>query len=459
VFATDQRDTGLFRVSAVADSPVVLTRPEKGTDHFRPWFLPGGRAVLFTIVPESISRRAESQVAVLDLGSATNTPKVLIRGGGDARYVSTGHLVNVADNSLRAVRFDLDRLEPVGTAVPVLASAHVIGGFLGDFDVSDNGTFVYLAETTGGVAERTLTWVDRQGKEEPLPAQPRAYLYPRISPDGTRVALDVRDQENDIWVWDLQRGNITRVTKDSGVDRMPVWAADGQFLFFSSTREGSPVIFRQRADGTGEAERLTQSSVAQHPVSLSADGTELLFQHGPGIQNNDLMALRVDSPGKAGGPNVRPVVKTADGEANGAFSPDGRWLAYQSNESGNWDIYVRPMRDLERGTRVTVSTGGGTQPRWARDGRELFYLSPQNEMMSVPVGSGDSWSAGKPVKLFDAAGYYTGGTGNPYFNYDVAKDGRFLMIKPKGDPAGEGAATTNLIVIQHWFEELKRLLP
>jgi serine/threonine-protein kinase len=463
VFATNRGDTGLFRVSAAGGTPVVLTRPEKGTDHFRPWFLPDGRAVLFTIVPESSSRRAESQVAVLDLRSSANTPKVLVRGGGDARYVSTGHLVYVADNSLRAVRFDLDRLEPVGAAVPVLASVNVIGGFLGDFEVSDDGTIAYLAETTGGVAERTLTWVDRQGKGEPISAQSRAYLYPRISPDGTRVALDVRDQENDIWVWDLLQSNITRVTKHEGIDRLPVWAADGQFLFFSSNREGTPVIFRQRADGTGEAERLTQSSgggsVAQHPVSLSADGTELLFQQGPGIQSNDLMALRVDSPGKADAPNVRPVVNTPDGDANGVFSPDGRWLAYQSNESGNWDIYVRPRRDLERGTRFTVSTGGGTQPRWARDGRELFYLSPQNEMMSVRVGSGETWSPGKPVKLFDAAGYYTGGTANPYFNYDVAKDGRFLMIKPKGDPAGEGAATTNLIVIQHWFEELKRLVP
>jgi len=233
------------------------------------------------------------------------------------------------------------------------------------------------------------------------------------------------------------------------------------------------MIFRQRADGIGEAEQLTQSDVAQHPSSLSADGTELLFHEGSGgIQGMSLMALRVDSPAQTVSsalpssppatsprPNVRPVVNTADGEANGAFSPDGRWLAYQSNESGKWDIYVRPTSDLERGTRFTVSTGGGIQPRWARNSRELFYLSPRNEMMSVQVGSADTWSAGKPVKLFDGAGYFAGRDANPYFNYDVAKDGRFLMIKPKGDPASEGAPPTNLIVVQHWFEELKRLVP
>jgi len=472
VFATNRPDTGLFRVSADGGTPVVLTRPDKGTDHWRPWFLPGGHAVLFTISPESPDQRASSQIAVLDLRSAANTPKILFRGGSDARYLPTGHLVYVADNSLRAVRFDLDRLEVRGSPVPVAAAVNVIGALAGDFDVSDDGTLVYIAQAAAAAAERTLTWVDRQGKEEPISAPPRAYLYPRISPDGMRLALDVRDQELDIWVWDLVRRNATRVTKDTAIDRAPVWSADGQFVFFSSTRAGSPNIFRQRADGTGEAERLTESNIAQHPASLSPDSTELLFQEGP-AQGNDVMALRLDSlthPRSASSsphsnaqaassdPNVRPLVKTADAESNGAISPDGRWLAYQSNESGNWDIYVRPMRDLERGARFTVSTAGGTQPRWARNGRELFYLSPQNDMMSVQVANGDTWSSTAPVKLFDASAYYTGGTANPYINYDVAKDGRFLMVKPKGT-AGEGAPATNLIVVQNWFEELKRLVP
>jgi len=170
-------------------------------------------------------------------------------------------------------------------------------------------------------------------------------------------------------------------------------------------------------------------------------------------------APRPNSPAGSTNPNVYPLVKTSDGEANGAISPDGRWLAYQSNESGNWDIYVKPMHDLERGPRATVSKDGGTQPRWSRNGRELFYLSPRNEMMSVQAGSGGTWSSGTPVKLFDAAAYYTGGTVNPFFNYDIAPDGRFLMLKPKGGATTEGAPSTNLIVVQNWFEELKRLVP
>lgn len=335
------------------------------------------------------------------------------------------------------MRFDVDRLEVQGSAVPVIDSVNAIGGLAGDFDVSDDGTLVYIAQSAGAAAERTLTWFDRQGKEEAIPAPPRAYLYPRISPDGTRLALDVRDQETDIWVWDLMRRNLTRVTKDTALDPAPVWAADGQFVFFSSAREGTPVIFRQRADGTGEAERLTQSDVAQLPASLSPDGTLLLFHQGPAA-NNDLMALRVNSFTQAGSavspsppnaqpassnPDIRPLVRTADAESNGAISPDGRWLAYQSNESGNWDIYVRPMGDLERGARFTVSTGGGTQPRWARNGRELFYLSLQNEMMVVQVGSGDTWSSTAPVKLFDASTYYTGGTANPMATTTLPRTG------------------------------------
>jgi eukaryotic-like serine/threonine-protein kinase len=245
--------------------------------------------------------------------------------------------------------------------------------------------------------------------EEPIPAPPRAYLYPRISPDGTRLAMDVREQDNDIWVWDLGHRNAIRVTKGPSTDRTPVWTADGQSLFFSSDADSTPMIYRQRADGTGEPERVTQSSITQFPLSLSADGALLVFHQGAGgAQGGALMALQLDVPARGSRPptaatanaadasataRVRAQVKTTNGEDNGDISPDGRWLVYQSNESGAWDIYVRPMRDLERGARVIVSTGGGMQPRWSRNGRELFYISPRNEMMSVPVASGDNWSA------------------------------------------------------------------
>ena len=469
IFATTSPTTGLRQVSSAGGNPIVLTRPDrtKGEGpHIRPSMLPGGRGVLFTITSATgVADSASSQIAVLDLRTPGAMPRTLIRGGSDARYLQSGHLVYVADNSLRAVRFNLSRLDIQGSAVPVLPSLATVGGIVGEYDVSDDGTLVYLASgLSANNAGRTLTWVNRQGKEEPIPAPPKVYLYPRISPDGTRVAVDVREQENDIWVWDLARRNMTRVTKDPGLDRTPVWAADGEYLYFSSTRDGSALVYRQRADGTGAAERMTETGNGpnQFPLSLSPEGTQLIVEvaaGGTASAERDLMSLRVDSPQASSTRALQPLVKTANGEANGAISPDGRWLAYQSSESGNWDIYVQSVRDLEHGVRSTVSTAGGTQPRWAPNGRELFYLSPRNEMMRVSVGNGDRWSSGTPEKIFDAGAYFTGGQGNPYFNYDIAKDGRFLMIKPVAGTTPEGNTTANLIVVQHWFEELKRLVP
>ncbi|HKE82862.1 MAG TPA: protein kinase [Vicinamibacterales bacterium] len=463
--------TGLFRVSAAGGEPVALTRLDrtKGeANHVWPRFLPDGRGVLFTILTGVGSSNA--QVAVLDLRTPSAQPRIIIRGGSDARYLPTGHLVYVAAGSLRAVPFDLDRLEVKGDSVPVIASVATILGTGGLFDVADDGTLVYSQQTETTPLARTLAWVDRHGKEEAISAPPRAYQYPRISPEGARLALDVRQDENDIWVWDLVRKGLTRVTNDPGLDRAPIWSRDGEFIYYSAQQSSAGSVYRQRADGTGSAERLAQSNFAQLPISLSPKGDQLLLQQGTGgIANNDLMILPLAPPTPSSAPAdqkngsaaavARPLVKTPKGEANAMISPDGRWLAYQTDDSGNWDIYVRPFPDVDSGPRVTVSNEGGTQPRWSPDGRELFYLSARNEMMSVRVGTGATWSSDTPQKLFDAKAYFIGGVGAPYYNYDVATDGRFLMIKPVADAASEANTTANLIVVQHWFEELKQLVP
>jgi dipeptidyl aminopeptidase/acylaminoacyl peptidase len=382
--------------------------------------------------------------------------------------------VYVAGDSLRAVPFDLDRLEVTGAPVPVPMSVATALRSTGDFDFADDGTLVYVPAEGGGVARRTLTWVDRQGKEEAIPAPARAYLYPRISPDGTRVALDVREEEEDIWVWDLRRNGLTRVTNDPWPDRTPVWTADGASLVFTSNRATSPSLFRQRADGTGVAEQISQATGNQFPLSLSPNGKTLVLMEGPaGAVRGDLMTIDLDevartrrtdsAPAGAGEPGAQalvptqPLVKTPNGEANGAISPDGRWLAYQANDSGAWDVYVQSLSRREGVGRFTVSTDGGTQPRWASDGRELFYISPRNEMMRVRVAGGDTWAAGKPEKIFDASPYYLTGPNNPFFMYDVARDGRFLMLKPVGESSTSGEERASFVVVQHWFEELKRL--
>ena len=261
IVATSNATTGLQRVAAAGGPTTVLTRPDRAqgeADHLWPELLPGGRAVLFTITAVTGGLDA-AQVAVLDLQTGTRT--VLVRGGSHAHYVPSGHLVYAAAGTLRAVPFDLARLETRGTPVPVVPE--VVTTACGGVDavVAGDGTLAYVSGggVAGANAPRTLVWVDRQGRETPIPAPPRAYVYPRLSPDGTRVAVYAIDQENDIWVWDLGRTTLTRATFDPGTDDYPVWTPDGRRVIFSSERAGARNLFWQAADGTGAVERLTES--------------------------------------------------------------------------------------------------------------------------------------------------------------------------------------------------------
>jgi eukaryotic-like serine/threonine-protein kinase len=329
------------------------------------------------------------------------------------------------------------------------------------------------------------------GREESLKAPLRNYLYPRLSPDGTRVALDVRDQASDIWVWDLARETLTRFTFDPGPDTHPVWTPDGQRVLFRSLRAGPANLFWQAADGTGAVERLTESQNAQFSGAFSPDGTRLVFREETTATGEDLLVLALEgrrrrqppSPGvgppplaglgelqrglaepsaQAGGPgrgatsDVQPLVHTTFNERNGEISPDGRWLAYESDESGREEIYVRPFPDTDSG-RWQVSTGGGTRPLWARSSKELFYLGPSAAMMSASVEGGSTFRAGNPTRLFEGPYFMSANAAGR--TYDVSPDGqRFLMIKV-GGASGETAAPTSIVVVEHWFEELKRLVP
>ena len=386
VFATNNSPTGLFRVSEGGGEPAVLTKPnrERGeTDHLWPKLLPGGQAVLFTITTTGGTDNA--QVAVLDL--RTGAQKTVVRGGSHAHYVESGHLVYAAAGTLRAVRFDLKRLETAGTPVPVVPQVATTLQGAADFDVARNGTLVYLP---GGAATtaRTLVWLDRQGHEEAIKAPPRAYAHLRLAPDGTRIALHIRDQESDIWVWDLARETLTRLTFDPGLDRFPVWTPDNRRIIFASDRAGAANLYWQAADNTGTVERLTQSSNVQWPYSISPDGTRLVFEEQ--TSSPDLLALTLDKDRRA-----QPLVQSQMySEENGEISPDGRWLAYQSNESGQNEIYVRPFPEVNSG-RWQVSTKGGTQPLWARNGQEIFYVAPDGTLMQVAVERGPGGKTGR----------------------------------------------------------------
>jgi eukaryotic-like serine/threonine-protein kinase len=239
-------------------------------------------------------RLDQAQVAVLDLRTGTQT--VLIRGGSDARYVSSGHLIYAAEGALRAVPFDLARLAIVGTSVAVLPGVQTKATGAANAAVAVDGTLVYVPSGTATGPRSSLVWVDRQGQETPVPAPPRPYVYPRLSPDGTRLAFFISEHELDIWLWDLSRPTLTRITSDPGLDTYPVWAPDGRQIFFSSERAGARNLFAQATDVTGAVTRLTESPNAQFPTSLSPDGSRLVFTRvATATSAGDVLQLRLDA--------------------------------------------------------------------------------------------------------------------------------------------------------------------
>jgi serine/threonine-protein kinase len=396
--------------------------------------------MLFTITAATGGLAA--QVAVLDL--ATGTYKVVVRGGSHAHYVPSGHLVYTAEGTLRAVPFDLGRLEAGRMPVTVLPRLVTTQQGAGDFDVAADGTLAYVdAPGATSPAARTLVWVDRQGREEPLGVPPRPYFHPRVSPDGARVAVAIEDQENDIWVWDLTRRTLGRLTFGLAADFAPVWTPDGHRLVFFSQRDGESGVFWQPADRPGGAEKLATGAP---PSGVTPDGTQVIFGYGG---NQDLMMLSLD-----GTRRVQPLLTgTPAVERNGVVSRDGRWLAYESDSAGRFEIYVRPFPNASAGQWL-ISTAGGTRPLWAPNGQELFYVAPDGALMAVRAHPGDDrWSSGSPTKILEGP-YVTRGLRDKR-TYDVSADGKkFLMVK---QPANQAAP--QIVVVQNWTEELKRLVP
>jgi serine/threonine-protein kinase len=352
-------------------------------------------------------------------------------------------LVYVAGETLYAVAFDIDRLEAQGDAVAVVTQPSR------EFALSEEGTLIHQAWT--GTRRNVLAWVDREGREEVLEAPPRMYSYPRLSRDGTRVAIDVGGPpDRDIWMWDLRRQTLQRFTLDPAGNPMLAWSPDGQRLAFGSDRFGVANLFWQAADGTGEPERLLESDRIQMPFSFAPDG-RLLFSADVAGQGRDVHALSMD-----GSRRVERILYGPTNEGNAEVSPDGRWIAYDSDESGQFEIYVRPYPDTYGGSRWQISSGGGKQPLWSRDGRELFYRDFGGALLAASVTLTPTFTPGPVVKLFENASYFGSGSSMSGRTYDLSLDGsRFLMIKQQAI-AGDAAA---LIVVLNWFEELKRLVP
>jgi eukaryotic-like serine/threonine-protein kinase len=437
VFAT-AASPGLMQVSDAGGTPQPLTKPQNGEVHSLPQFLPDGRALLFTISRQGMPDR----VAVVRLDD--RQPRVLL-AGSSARFAESGHIVFLRERALWAVPFDRDHLAVAGEAVPVLEGiATPAIGNAAVFDIAANGTLVYNPAAAAAQAQRTLVWVDRQGHEEPIDAPSRPYAYARLSPDDTQLALDIRDQENDIWLWNMTRGTLSRFTFEPALDRNPVWSADGRRILFESNRAGNGNLFWQSADGTGKPEQLAEGDIL-NPSGVSPDGRRALFY---GSQN-DVMSVTLD-----GTRRVEPLVQTPFIERNAIVSPDGRWMAYESNASSRPEIYVRPYPNVATG-QWQVSTNGGSRPLWAHSGRELFYLAGDGALMRVAVETGATWTAAAPARLF--AGPYLDANANALTGrtYDISLDDRrFLMIKDQDTRAATGPS---LVVVEHWTEDLKKI--
>jgi len=372
--------------------------------------------------------------------------KVLVEGGSDARYVPTGHLLYVRSGTLLAVPFDLKRLEVNGAAVPIVEGVGMDPVFgAAEFSPSADGSVAYVPRGSSG-GDRTLVWVDRRGAAQPLAAPPREYTAARLSPDGKRVALAIEGTNPGVWLYDLARGTLTRLIETAGTP-WPVWTPDGGRLAFRLFREGSFNIFWMPADGSGTAERLTASDNVQVPGSWSPDGQVLAFSESDPTTGTDIEVLRLGGERK-----LQHFLQTQSNEGAPMLSPDGHWLAYQSNESGRMEIYVRPFPGP--GGKTQVSTEGGVQPLWVRNGRELFYRNG-DKMMAATVETEPSFAAAKPKLLFEGH-YKTTDVFPAQANYDVSPDGqRFLMVK---EGAQEQAAT-QINVVLNWFEELKQKVP
>jgi serine/threonine-protein kinase len=452
---------GIMRVSANGGTPELVIKANAGEQMHGPQMLPDGESVLFSVT-RAIGNTRWDQADIVVQSIRTGQRTVVLRGGSDARYVATGHLIYAVRDNLFAVAFDASGREVQGGAVSVIqgvmrTAAAQVNTAAANYGISNVGTLVYAAGTATPI-QRTLVWVDRTGQEEVIPAPARAYYYPRLSPDGTRVALDIRDQEGaDIWIWDLARQTLTRLTFDPAAESYPVWSPDSQRLIFASTRSGQNNLYWQAADGTGAPERLTDSRNQQFPSAMTPDGTEILFREAAADQQGDLMRLLMGPPPAVGvSKTPTPLMRTTFDERNAELAPDGRWLAYESNDSGGIDIYVRPFPTVDSG-RWQVSTSGGRTPVWSRSGDELFYLGDDGTIQSVRVDGSSSWRSSTPTKVLQGT-YYSPAGAIAGRTFDVAPDGkRFLMVKPaSGDAA---VASQSFIVVEHWFEELKRLVP
>jgi serine/threonine-protein kinase len=456
--------TSLWRVSSAGGKPeqlTTVTEVEGETIHRWPQVLSGGKAILYT---SQAGRFASANIVVQRLPKGER--KVLLRGGYfHGRYVPSGHLIYMHEGTLFAAVFDSDRLELVGQPVPVLegVAADLASG--AQFAVADSGTLVYLPRQAVS-DDMPISWMDRTGKTTQLRATPANWSNPSFAPDGHRLAMDISDgKQVNVWIYDWMRDALARLTFDPSDDREPVWTPDGRRIVFGSTRDTKSAfnLYWQRSDGAGEAQRLTHSKNTQYPASWHSSGKFLMFVEASPQSGNDVMILPMEKNERSIWTPGKPYafLNSPASETYPMFSPDGRWVAYASDESGHNELYVRPFPDT--GGKWQISTEGATaggvvpllHPTWSRTRNELFYSTPDGRIMVVPYIVDDDVFAAEKPRLWSPARFMR----RPrQVNVDLHPDGDRFAVAAVSE-AQTMPKLNKVVFIFNFFDELRRIAP
>jgi Tol biopolymer transport system component len=423
----------LWQILASGGSAKQITTLDSGKHeifHAWPTVVAAGKILLFTSITSG-----DSDASHIEAVSLASGERRTVQSGTFPLYAPSGHLIFFRDGALLAVPFDIDRLESTAPVARVVENVAVDVNTGAPFAaLSSSGVLVYAP---GDAGTSRLVWVSREGTEQPATDTVRRYQYPRLSPDGRRIVVTAA---GDLWIQEIARPTFTRLTSERTVgNSYPVWTPDGKYVVFKTARGMQWVS----ADGTGGPQAIPgSSSVVDTPSSVSTDGDTLAFLRPAAETSSDVYVVSL-----RGRSSPRPVVSTRAYEGAPQFSPDGRWLAYTSDESGQMQVYVRPFPAPDR--RWEVSTEGGTQPMWNRNGKEIFYRTG-NKMMAVGVSTTGDFTLSQPRQLFDQPYVFQN---TSIADYDVSSDGqRFIMVKNEGE-------SSRLSVVLNWFEELKARMP
>jgi serine/threonine-protein kinase len=460
-----QGRAGIVRVPATGGKPEILVKVSDGEVAYGPQMLPDGRDVLFTLATGTDADRWDkAKIVVQSLKSGER--KTLIEGGSDGRYLPTGHIVYAVGRTLFAVPFDLRRLEAIGGRVPIVEGvlrvnlADVQTG-VAHFSVSNTGSLIYIPGPVSATADqRDLVRLDRHGSVEPLKLRPGPYEFPRVSPDGTRLAVGTDDgKEAIVWIYDLAGASSMRRLTFGGRNRFPIWSADGESVAFQSDREGDLGIFWQRADGTGMAERLTrpEQGTSHFPEAWEPKGERFLFSASQGVGVSLwAFSLRERTAERFGG-----VQQSSPGLTRAVFSPDGRWVAYTADEPPA--VYVQPFPAT--GAKHQIAKNTAHSPLWSPNGKEIFFVRHGNlgpgvgQIVVTSVATEPSFTLGNPVVVTSGSLYLAGGL-HAQRGFDMAPDGAIIGVVDSVQTAFTGAlANARIEVVLNWFEDLKARVP